>query len=329
MRSRSTRSLSTSLSTWQLEERARARCARERVLFPKKADAEVRVCLVYPNTYAVAMGNLGFQAVYEIFDSFPGVVCERAFLPDADETPNGRGRCSLESGRAVADFDIVAFSISFEADYWHVVRLLSLARLPARRTARAGTPLVLAGGPATFLNPEPIADFIDCFLIGEAEETLPEFLQLFREARAGGWRHEELLWRATERGAGTYVPAYYEPHFDGPVTVGLDYHGPAQPRVERRLIWDLNQFATTTRVFSDEAVFGDMVMVEASRGCQWGCRFCAAGFMYRPIRTRGVDGLAESVTNGLQHRPTIGLVGAEMASVPGSIAGMNGRFQLT
>ena len=97
----------------------------------------------------------------------------------------------------------------------------------------------------------------------------------------------------------------------------LDHHGPGKPIVERRLIWDLNRFATTTRVLSDEAVFGDMVMVEASRGCQWGCRFCAAGFMYRPIRTRGLEELRASVREGLRLRQTIGLVGAEMASVPG------------
>ena len=305
-----------SLSTWQFEERARARYARERILFPKKTDAGVRVCLVYPNRYAVAMGNLGFQTVYEICDQFPGVVCERAFLPD-DDSVSRDGLRSLESNRPVADFDIIAFSISFEVDYWHVVRLLSLAHLAARSAARSGRPLVIAGGPATFLNPEPIADFIDLFLIGEAEEMLPEFLARYCEARAHGTRHDQLLWQASERVAGTYVPAFYTPHFDGAATVGLDYSGPGSPSVERRLIWDLNEFATTTRVLSDEAVFGDMVMVEASRGCQWGCRFCAAGYMYRPIRTRGVEQLTASVRGGLEHRQTIGLVGAEMASVPG------------
>lgn len=286
----------------------------------------MRVCLVYPNRYAVAMGNLGFQAVYEIIDRFPGVVCERAFLPDEEQSSglDAHGLCSLESGRPVSDFDIVAFSISFETDYWHVVRLLALMHLPARSAARDGHPLVIAGGPAVFLNPEPVADFIDLFLIGEAEEMLPEFLQLYCDAHTSGSEREELLWRVSERVAGAYVPGFYQPRFEGPITVGLDHHGPGKPIVERRLIWDLNRFATTTRVLSDEAVFGDMVMVEASRGCQWGCRFCAAGFMYRPIRTRGVEELRASVREGLRLRQTIGLVGAEMASVPGvdALAGL-------
>ena len=314
----------TRLSSWQVEEKARARREREVLLFEKKQAGNIRVCLVYPNRYRVAMGNLGFQAVYEIFDRHPDVVCERAFLPDDDEAACvSRGSLrSLESQTRVQDFDVVAFSISFETDYWHVVRLLDLIGLQLTSRERDGRgPLVMAGGPAVFLNPEPLADFIDLFLIGEAEEMLPEFLVLLSETHAClSTQHSglsTLLWESAARVAGTYVPAFYESVYDGAEQVGLEYRGPGAPRVERRLIWDLNRFPTTTRIVSDEAVFGDMVLVEASRGCQWGCRFCAAGYMYRPIRTRGVDALAQAVRAGLQHRPTIGLVGAEMASVPG------------
>lgn len=303
-----------------VESRARERRRREHVLFAKKQDAALRVCLVYPNRYPVAMGNLGFQVVYELFDRHPSVVCERAFLPDAeDETAVMRGGLrSLESGRAVGAFDIVAFSISFEADYLNIIRLLELAGLQPRRDGRCGPrPLVMAGGPAVFLNPEPIADFIDLFLIGEAEEMLPEFLDLFAAAPPSTNGPEDMLDRVATGMRGAYVPARYEPVFDGPQQVGLRYTGPGEPRVERRLVRDLNALATTTRVLSDEAVFGDMVMVEASRGCQWGCRFCAAGFMYRPIRTRSPQTLAVAVTAGLGERKIVGLVGAEMASLPG------------
>ena len=312
------------MSNWQVEERARARHGGERVLFAKKQAGNIRVCLVYPNRYPIAMGNLGFQAVYEIFDRHPDVVCERAFLPeDEDAAFVSRGDLrSLESHTRVQDFDVIAFSISFETDYWHVVRLLDLIGLPLTSCEREGRwPLLMAGGPAVFLNPEPLADFIDLFLIGEAEEMLPEFLTVLSETRTqpstqhSGLR--TLLWESAARVAGTYVPAFYEPTYDGAELTGVSYCGPGEPRVERRLIWDLNQFPTTTRVLSDAAVFGDMMLIEASRGCQWGCRFCAAGYMYRPIRTRGVDALAQSVRAGLEHRQTIGLVGAEMASVPG------------
>lgn len=302
------------------EESTHARRQSERFLFAKKQDAPLRVCLVYPNRYAVAMGNLGFQVVYELFDRSEGVVCERAFLPDGvDFASLARGSLrSFESNRPVADFDIIAFSISFESDYLHVIPLLELIGLAPLQTGRSDdAPLVMAGGPAVFLNPEPIAELFDLFLIGEAEEMLPEFLDVYRRTAERRDDRAVLLSIVATSVSGAYVPSHYEPIYDGATLAELRYHGPAQPQVERRLVWDLNAFETKTRVLSPEAVFGDMVLVEASRGCQWGCRFCAAGFMYRPIRTRDPHELAETVRKGLDERDTIGLIGAEMASVPG------------
>jgi radical SAM superfamily enzyme YgiQ (UPF0313 family) len=223
---------------------------------------------------------------------------------------------ALESGRPVADFDLLAFSISFETDYLNVPAMLELAGLPLRSTERStGMPLVMAGGPAVFLNPEPVADFFDLFLIGEAEEMLPEFLARFAGGAAADDERGAFLRGVEHAVPGAYVPAHHELTYAGPSLLRREARG--DPRVERRLIWDLNKFPTSTRVLSEEAVFGDMVMVEASRGCQWGCRFCAAGFMYRPIRTRSPEGLEKSIHSGLDERSTIGLVGAEMASVPG------------
>ena len=269
------------------------------------------------------MGNLGYQAVYEIIDRHPQLSCERVFLPDAGEwSDHKRGKLrSFENDHPVADFDLIALSVSFETDYWHVVRMLDLMGLPLRRDDRnEHYPLVIAGGPAVFLNPEPLSAFVDLFLIGEAEEMLPEFLDLFGEVSDGSSQdgcRDEFLWRVSEEIEGAYVPSLYAPQFDGIQLKGIDYRGPGFAEVKRRLIWDLNRFETSTRILSDDAVFGDMVLVEASRGCQWGCRFCAAGYMYRPIRTRSAKAIEGSVQHALQHRNTVGLVGAEMASVPG------------
>jgi len=305
------------VSAWSVEERARERRSREKVLFPRKQAGDLRVCLVYPNRYAVGMGNLGFHAVYEIFDRHPSVVCERAFLPDDDELAQvQRGDLrSLETFARVQNFDIVAFSISFETDYWHVARLLDLIGVPLVASERNGHPLVIAGGPAVFLNPEPLANLIDVFLIGEAEEMLPEFLDVVVDV--GLADRDTLLRETAVRVRGAYTPSHYEPVYEGPHTREFHNIGPGPDTIERRLIWDLNRYPTATRIISDEAVFGDMMLVEASRGCQWGCRFCAAGYMYRPIRTRGTETLQTTVAQALGERQTIGLIGAEMASVPG------------
>jgi radical SAM superfamily enzyme YgiQ (UPF0313 family) len=288
--------------------------AREQVLFVPNRGGRTGICLVYPNRYAVAMGNLGLHAVYRIAASTPGHWCERAFLPE-----ESRPLTTLESGRPVGDFDILALSISFETDYLNLPRLFASAGLPLRSAERDERhPLVIAGGSAVFLNPEPIADFVDVFLIGEAEEMLPEFLAFLEEARGRGLRRAEILSRAPAI-AGAYVPRLYAPRYEGPRLAAMA--GPrAGHRVERRWVANLDRFPTTTQVLAENVSFGDMFLVEASRGCQWGCRFCAAGFLYRPLRTRSPEQLQRDALRGLEHRRTIGIVGAEIASIPGIAA---------
>jgi radical SAM superfamily enzyme YgiQ (UPF0313 family) len=285
------------------------------MLFQPSAGGDVAVCLVYPNTYPVGMANLGFQAVFEILSCHPRVHCERVFLPDRDDPD--REVVALESGRALRDFEIVAFSISFESDYLHVVEMLAGAGIAPLRDERTGGPLLVAGGPATFLNPEPIADFFDLFLIGEGEEMIPEFLTRYLGARdAGGGRGGVLDAAAEVEGA--YRPDRYTIDYAADdIIQSVTYRGPGAGVVKRRLVADLDTFTTASKVLAPEAVFGDMYLVEASRGCEWGCRFCAAGYMYRPIRSRSLGPLKAAAAEGLGARATIGFVGAEMASVPG------------
>lgn len=297
------------------DERKGQRVAAETRLFEAGPDGPLAVCVVYPNVYRVAMGNLGFQAVYRMLAEDPRVTADRAYLPDPADARGRRRLRSFERDRPVGDFAIVAFSISFETDYVHVLACLDAAGIPRRRRERGpGHPLILAGGPATFLNPEPLADFVDLFLLGEAEGMLDEFVA--RGARTAGGR-AALLECAVGLG-GAYRPDHWHPRYDeAGVLAGVDHLGPGDGRVVRRYLASLDDAPTESAILSDDAVFGDMVMVEASRGCEWGCRFCAAGFMYRPVRYRHPDVVRRGALGGLAHRGTIGLVGAEMASQPG------------
>ena len=298
---------------------AARRLAGERRLFATGPNGPLSVCLVYPNTYPVAMANLGFQAVYRLFAEDARVTADRAYLPDGARAEWPRTLRSFEQGRPLADFDVVAFSISFETDYVHVLDCLRLAGLPLRRIDRRATaPLVLAGGPATFLNPEPLAEFVDLFVIGVAVELLSEFVAGAVPARGRG---REALLDAADGVAGAYRPDRYEPRYDGDgCLAAFEFRGPGSGRVRRRYVERLDAFATRTEIVTADAVFGDMFVVEASRGCEWGCRFCAAGFMYRPVRYRSPSALRPEIRRGLAERETIGLVGAEMASQPGIAA---------
>ncbi|HKV55182.1 MAG TPA: radical SAM protein [Candidatus Binataceae bacterium] len=301
-------------------KRALTRIANEKVLYERHGGGDIKVCVVYPNVYRLAMANLGFQAVHHIFATAPRVEADRAFMPDADEREAIRSGLvnfvSFENGRPLTDFDMIAFSISFETDYLQLVTMLRMAGIPTRRSERAGRnyPLIIAGGSAVFLNPEPIADFVDLFLIGEGEEMVPEFLAAYERERSNG----EISLTTLARVEGAYLPDYFSPLMNDSGRLGaVEYSGPGPARVKRRMLHDLDRFTTASLILTDESVFGDMYLVEASRGCQWGCRFCAAGFMYRPIRYRSPQKLIAEASRGLSERKVIGLVGAEMASVPG------------
>ncbi|HSR57631.1 MAG TPA: hypothetical protein VLL57_05550, partial [Candidatus Binataceae bacterium] len=254
-----------------LRKRSLERLAREKVLYERHQGGDISLCVAYPNVYRLGMANLGFQAVFHIFESDRLVAADRAFLPEADERAAMRKRgermVSFEEGRPLSEFEILAFSISFETDYLNLLAMLRMAGIPLRRAERAGGnwPLVIAGGSAIFLNPEPIADFVDLFLIGEGEEMIPEFLARYHETR--GMERARRL-HELARVAGAYFPDYFAPLYDDDGRLrSLEYSGPGKPTVNRRLIRDLNQFTTASLILTDESVFGDMYLVEASRGC--------------------------------------------------------------
>jgi radical SAM superfamily enzyme YgiQ (UPF0313 family) len=272
------------------------------------------VALIYPNSYAVGMANLGMQAVYRLLNAMDDVVCERVFTPDPFAARPWPTPLSIESGRALKDFDLLAFSIPFESDYPNVLALLDAAGLPLESGARsARNPLVVAGGVACWINPEPLADVVDAFLIGEAEALLPSFMAVF----APGANRHRWLRRLAREVPGAYVPRFYMPEYRSDGTL-VRYHPLADVPERIRRVWteDLAACGTTSCLQTADSPFAADFLVEVSRGCPHGCRFCAAGYVYRPPRFRSLASLSTSLRSAPPGTRRVGLVGASVSDLP-------------
>ena len=256
-----------------------------------KDSVELRVAFCFPDTYEIGMSNLGFRILYGIMNDMPGVWCERVFAPWGDMEEELRKAeiplFALESGDPVGDFDVVAFSVGYEMAYPAILNMLDLSGIPlhaAERTELA--PLVIAGGTAMY-NAEPLADFIDLALIGEGEEEVPELLELYGRAKREGWSKSRFLRSAADI-QGVYVPSLYDVTYndDGTIRAITPLDG-APAKVYKRVVHDMDKsyFPTKTIVPSTEVVH-DRVTLELFRGCIRGCRFCQAGYVYRPVRCR-------------------------------------------
>ncbi len=281
------------------------------------------MCLIYPSVYRTGMSNLGFQTIYRLLNADPDVVCERVFLPDPeDETFFSSGSLpifSIESQRPLRDFDILAFSLSFENDYPNILTLLEMGNIPPVAAERGeGLPLVMAGGIAVTMNPEPVADFFDLFLLGEAEEALQEFLQAMIALQREGRGKKECLYKLQKSIAGVYVPQLYDVKYkqDGPIESFLPVDPLLPHKIEKRWVKDLNAFSTDQVIIAPDTELGSMYLTEVNRGCPRGCRFCAAGYLYRPSRFRDWHILEDSLKNGLEKVNRIGLLGTAVSDHP-------------
>jgi radical SAM superfamily enzyme YgiQ (UPF0313 family) len=286
--------------------------SEERGTIVKKRSC-LRVALGFPNTYDLGISNLGFQTIYRLLNRMDQVACERFFLRESDF---GRSTRTLESDRNIRDFDIIAFSVPFELDYSHILKLLKSSRIPLLFSARnSRTPLVIAGGIAPTLNPGVLAPFMDCILIGEAEEMLPELIEKYLQLHAMRMGKERFLLELSKT-EGIYVPRFYHPtyHDDGTVK-DLKIEGGAPSTIKRRSV-DLKDVETFSPLISPHSHFKNTFLVEVGRGCARGCRFCAAGYIYRPCRFHAKEAVLSQVTRhsaGSQH---VGLIGSLISDHP-------------
>ena len=305
---------------YQQRERARELLSKEVGYVSKPHGGRLRVALAFPNTYFVGMSNLGFQTVYKLFNAEADIVCERVFLPPktelAAQLSSGAPLVTLESQTPVNDFDVFAFSVSFEWDYTNVLTLLRLAGIQPRADARTHRdPLVMIGGAVTFVNPEPLAPFADVIAAGEGEALIPPLLTVFKAASD----REDLLRRLyTERGF--YVPSFYDVRHneDGTIRAFEPKPGTGAPAIVTKAALRTTEAVDppATTIFTPDTEFGSRFLVEVVRGCANLCRFCWAGYNYLPVRAFPKDRILQLAERARVHSSRVGLVSIALCDHP-------------
>jgi radical SAM superfamily enzyme YgiQ (UPF0313 family) len=291
---------------WKSISQARRKLQKEEGTTFKDWGGRIPIALAYPNTYYVGMSNLGLHVIYRLFNEQSDIVCERVFYQEDDHPP-----ISLESQRRIGEFAVLAFTLSFEMDYFNLLVMLRLAGIPLSSEDRDGSyPLLIAGGPCVMANPEPLAPIFDAFVIGEGEVVVPALAETLRESMDVD--REEVLKRLASI-PGVYIPLFYQVEREDDRIVRISSSADLHHPVQRQWLSDLDAHRTTSVIMTKETEFGDMYLMEVTRGCHRGCHFCLAGFAYLPMRQRSLENLLAQAREGLKYRQKLGLIGASLS----------------
>jgi len=307
--------------TWQLKEQLQEVLAAEQGALVFAPGSRQTFALVYPNSYHVGMSNLGFQIIYQQINSRGDTACERLFLPDK-KTEQEYNRThtpllTMETKRPLYEFLLIGFAVSFEMDYFNVLNILEMGKIPLLAADRSDEdPIIIIGGPCATFNPEPLAEFADVCIIGEGEEVIHELLDTYYQGREKGLARREILLSLAGI-EGIYVPCFYQPEYKADGTI-LEYRRleDVPAKISRRWIKNLDKYPGQTVIITDNTEFKDMFLIEIARGCGRHCRFCMAGYCFRRPRNRSLDRIKEAIAYGRKFRQKIGLVGAAISDYP-------------
>ncbi|KPL04066.1 MAG: hypothetical protein AMJ90_02100 [candidate division Zixibacteria bacterium SM23_73_2] len=294
-----------------LSERKKLLSYERGTFFKKKF--KLRIALGFPNSYELGMSNLGFLTIYKLLNQIDEVFCERFFLFDKKESGEVK---TMESNLPLSHFSIIAFSVAYELDYLNILKILKLSGIPLKSEQRdKRSPLVVAGGVAVSLNPETVADFFDCLFIGESEDLILEFISEYLRLSKKKTSKERMFFCFSQI-PGIYVPGFYKPEYDqrGWVT-DIKAEGGVPQTIKKRKV-ELGSIQTHSPIITPFSHFQKSFLVEVGRGCSRGCRFCAAGFLYRPTRFHTQDNLLNQIRSYAQNTKRIGLVGSLVSDFP-------------
>lgn len=277
--------------------------------------------LAYPNSYHVGMSNLGMHILYQQMNGRKDTACERFFMPDKklekEYCRTNTPLLSIESQKPLYEFPLIGFAVSFEMDYFHVLRMLALGKVKLWAEERLDTdPIVIAGGPCPTFNPEPLSGFVDAFVIGEGEETIHRLLDTYYEGVAASLSRKGILLKLAQV-PGVYVPRFYRHVYqeDG-ILAAIETDAAVPGTVKRQWVGDLDAFAAHTVIFTEDTEFGGLYLVETARGCGRHCRFCMAGYCFRRPRSRSLAALEKVLQKAAGTSKKAGLMGAAISDYP-------------